>query len=174
MGSTGMGEKRIMSGSVARRIIDNTAIPVLAVPVDASALSVNRIAYMTAFEHTDFEHISAIEELFGAFETNFKVIHVMTGKDEDDAGIKMAALSEQFMLVEKAENKSFHILTDNEHYDNLKHFLEEKRIDLIAFIPHRRNFFKNLFHQGITREDLFLTHIPILAVRLGGKSGRKS
>ncbi len=43
--------------------------------------------------------------------------------------------------------------------------MDENKIDLIAFIPHKRNILKNLFYQGITREDLFLTRIPIMAVK---------
>jgi hypothetical protein len=43
--------------------------------------------------------------------------------------------------------------------------MDEKHVDLIAFIPHRRNVLQNLFYHGISKEDLFLTRIPIMAVR---------
>ena len=165
MSSAGMGKKRILSGSVARRIIDHTSTPVLAVPALAETRTVKNVVYMTAFESGDSEVIRNIESLFSGFDTSFAILHILTGMEEPGAEKNMEALSESLLSASPGTTKTYHILEDNEHYDRLKHFLAEHRTDLIAFIPHKRNVFRNLFHHGIKREDLFLTHIPILAAR---------
>ncbi len=140
MGSTGMGKKSIFSGSVARRIIDHTNIPVLAVPAGADKGKIHNIAYMSVFDKNDPEAIRDIEALFSGFDFNLIILHINTDQDK------------------------------NEQFDMLRQSLVKNNIDLIAFIPHKRNAFMNLFHRGITREDLFLTQIPILATRPAGRS----
>jgi nucleotide-binding universal stress UspA family protein len=168
MGSTGMGKKRILSGSVARRIIDQTNVPVIAVPASQKPPDIRHVAYMTTFESTDGEIIEGIEKLFSGIEISYHIIHINNDKDDPGAGDKMTILSQKLKRIIPGREISFHILEDNDQYDNLIKFLDEKQIGLIAFIPHRRNWLRNLFYSGIKREDLFLTHIPLLAARTSG------
>jgi nucleotide-binding universal stress UspA family protein len=165
MSSAGMGKKGILSGSVARRIINHTNIPVLAVPALSSDRPIKNVAYMSAFESNDVEAIRSTEELLAGFGINLFILHILTGKEETLPGKQMADLAEKLSTDKPATQKTYHLIEDNEHYDKLRHFFAENQIDLIVFIPHKRNVLKNLFHHGITKEDLFLTHIPILAAR---------
>lgn len=168
MASAGMGKKGIFSGSVARRIIDHTDIPVLAVPAQTETRPIRNVAYMSAFESRDAEVIAYTEDLLARFEPNFFIVHLLTGKEESDPELKIAGLAQSLGTHQPNQQRSFHLIDDNENYEKLKQFLSENQIDLIVFIPHKRNVVKNLFYHGITRKDLFLTHIPLLAARPSG------
>ena len=165
MGSGGMGKKGLLSGSVARRVIDHTTIPVIAVPGLAVLLPVKNVVYMTAFDHADSDVIALIDSLLATFRIKIFCLHILKNDNDAISKQKMNALAGRLSQKNMGERVSFHILTDNHEQESLRNFLEEHHIDLIAFIPHKRNIFKNIFYQGITKDDLFQTRIPILAIK---------
>ncbi|MCK9400320.1 MAG: universal stress protein [Bacteroidales bacterium] len=165
MGSSGMGKKRLLSGSVARRIIDNTKIPVIAVPGLEETPSISNVAYMTTFDPADCDAILEIDTVLSPFHVNIFCLHLLKDDDNVEAKQEIKNLTENHTLKKLEGRISFHILDNNRQQETLGNFLEEHKIDLIAFIPHKRNILKNIFYQGITKEDLFLTRIPIMAVR---------
>ena len=165
MGSSGMGKKGILAGSVARRIIDSTQIPVIAVPEMEKNPVLKNIAYMTTFNPGDVQVIQEIDRILSAFQVNIFCLH-LTGSDPDAAALmKMNSLSDNQAVKNFEGRISFHVLENDQEKETLQNFISSNQISLIAFIPRKRNIFKNLFYQGITRNDLFQTQIPILAVR---------
>jgi nucleotide-binding universal stress UspA family protein len=165
MGSSGMGKKRLLSGSVARRLIDNMKIPVIAVPGMEEVPSVKNVVYMTTFNPADSDIILNIDLILSAFHVNIFCLHLLTDESDNDAKQKIRNISENQSLKKLEGRISFHILENHHQQETLSKFMDEFKIDLIAFIPHKRNILKNIFYQGITKEDLFLTRIPIMAVR---------
>jgi len=165
MGSTGMGKKRIMSGSVAREIIDHTDVPVMAIPALDKALPVRNVIYMTTFDDADTDLIPEIDLILKSFRVKFFCVHILREKTIEEAQKSLELLSESQSLKKLEGRISFHLLDDDQEEETLRNFINETSADLIAFIPHKRNIFKNLFYQGITRDDLFLNHIPILAIK---------
>jgi nucleotide-binding universal stress UspA family protein len=165
MGSGGMGKKGLLSGSVARRIIDHTKIPVIAVPDLKAAPSISRVVYMTTFNEADTDIILKIDSILSNFHVNISCLHLLKDDNKADAKQKIEHLSKNQLLKKLEGRISFHIL-DTEHQQvTLRKFIEKHKIDLIAFIPHKRNILKNIFYKGITREDLFLTRTPIMAIK---------
>jgi hypothetical protein len=77
----------------------------------------------------------------------------------------MNSLSDEERMKDFDGRISFHLLENDHEKETLLNFIHDNQISLIAFIPHKRNIFRNLFYQGITKEDLFQTRIPIMAVR---------
>jgi nucleotide-binding universal stress UspA family protein len=164
MGSGGMGKKGLMSGSVARRIIDHTDIPVIAVPDIKILPEIKNVAYMTTFDPVDPEIISGIDRMLTAFRVNIFCLH-LSKNDTAIASEKMNKLSLNKALEHLENRISYFVSTDLNEKSILQNFMKANHIGLIAFIPHKRNIFENLFYQGITRDDLFQTMIPIMAFR---------
>jgi len=167
MGSGGMGRKGLLAGSVARRIIDSASIPVVAIPELDHIRPVRNIAYMTTFDPDDFRVILKIEDLLSAFRVNIFCVHLAGSDPDPKALLKMNSLSDNQELNELEGRISFHVLENDREEETLQNFISENQISLIAFIPHKRNLFRNLFYHGITREDLFQMQIPIMAVKAG-------
>jgi len=165
MGSGGMGKKRMLSGSVARRIIDNTDIPVIAVPHLEKAHPIINVIYMTTFDPADAELIPEIDLILSTSRVNIFCLHILRENTNAQAKEKIKNLAESQSLKKLEGRISYHILNDDQEEETLRNFINENKIDLIAFIPHKRNIFKNIFYQGLTRDDLFLTHIPIMAIK---------
>ncbi|NTV83747.1 MAG: hypothetical protein HGA23_05530 [Bacteroidales bacterium] len=154
-----------MAGSVARRIIDHTEIPVVAVPDLDHVPFIKNVVYMTTFDPADAELISVIETILAPFRVSIFCLHLSERQQNTEAQEKMNLLRNSQKLKEIEGRLSFHIMEKDPENEILQKFMSVNQISLITFIPHKRNIFKNLFYQGITREDLFQTMIPIMAVR---------
>lgn len=165
MGSGGLGKKGFLGGSVAKRIIGHTNSPVIAVPGANFPPAIRNVAYMTNFDPADEEVITMIIKLLEPFQIKISCLHVLQQEEEEPARQKMAMLSEKISSGKLKESILCHIIGHDNYQEALKNFMDREKIDLIAFIPHRRNLLMNLFYHGITKKDLFLTQIPVLAIR---------
>jgi nucleotide-binding universal stress UspA family protein len=165
MGSGGMGKKGMMAGSVARRIINHTSIPVIAVPDMDRFVEINNIAYMTAFDPDDMTVLPQINTMLSCFRPNIFCLHLLKNETEGESLKKLNDLEGNKALKDLEGKISFHTLKNDHRKETVKHFIAVHQIGLVAFIPHKRNVFQNLFYQGITREELFQMQIPIMAVR---------
>lgn len=165
LGSGGMGKKRLLSGSVARRIMNTINTPVIAVPSLDEAPPIRNVVYMTTFEPADQDIIVKIHSLLNTFDVNFFCLHLSNEKDSALAKQKMDEFAGSPILKALEGRISFHLLDDENQDEALRNFLDEQKADLIAFIPHKRNILKSIVFQGLTKEDLFLTRIPILAIK---------
>lgn len=169
MGSGGMGKKRLLSGSVARRVMNNTHIPVIAVPDQYDISSLKNVVYMTNFEAGDHDNIVKIDEILNDFHVNFLCLHLSEENQNTFDKQNMDNFTGSFKLKTLIDRISFHLLDSENQQESLLMFLEEKKTDLVAFIPHKRNVLKNIVFQGLTKEDLFLTRLPILAIKPANK-----
>jgi nucleotide-binding universal stress UspA family protein len=165
MGSAGLGKKGLMAGSVARRIIEHTDLPVIAVPANRNTAPLQNIAYMTTFDSGDLSVIPVIDNLFSAFRTNIFCLHLTKEEPDPQASGNMINLSDKLLPLNQEGRITFHILKIDHEREVIGNFMNDHQISLIAFIPHKRNIFESLFYQGITKEDLFHTKIPVLAVK---------
>jgi len=165
MGSSGMGKKRLLSGSVARRIMNIAEIPVIAVPEMDEVPDIRNVVYMTNFDPADHEVIDEIDLIFSPFRINIFCLHLCDENDNAIAKQKMDNFAGSQLFKELEGRISFHLLDAENQQEALRIFMDEQKTDLVAFIPHKRNVLKNIVFQGLTKEDLFLTHIPILAVK---------
>jgi nucleotide-binding universal stress UspA family protein len=165
MGSSGLGRKRWLTGSVAKKIINHVNIPVIAVPELDEAPSVKNLAYMTNFDPSDHEVITELESILATFRVNIFCIHLTDDSESVNPQQEMDKLSGNLSHRYFKNRISFHILSAEDNQEPLRIFMDENKIDILAFIPHKRNIFKNLVFQGLTKEDLFLFRIPVMAIK---------
>jgi len=165
MGSGGMGRKGLLAGSVARRIIDHTTLPVIAVPEISETPEIKNVAFMTTFNAEDPIAINQLDSMMQDFRLNVFCLHLSKNEKDSEAAFKMKALSENKLLKPLEGRISFFIVKQDHGSEILQEFMAAHHISLISFIPHQRNIFENLFYQGITREELFRVHLPMIALR---------
>jgi nucleotide-binding universal stress UspA family protein len=165
LGSGGMGKKRLLSGSVARRIMNTINTPVIAVPNLDKAPPIRNVVYMTTFEPADEDIITKIYSLLNSFDVKFFCLHLSDDNESTLAKQKMNEFANRPIPKELEGRISYHLLDNEDQDEALRNFLDDRHADLIAFIPHKRNILKSIVFQGITKEDLFLTRIPILAIK---------
>lgn len=164
MGTRGEGKKGFLEGSMAEKIMAKATIPVLAVPESHSKFHLKNVLYATDFSQVDALKIEKLFSILSHFKIAVHVVHFQLSGKTENAEEKMNELKSLFKSEFKDRKVHFHLITAESKMDSLEEFKEKYTIDLIAFISHKTNFFKNLFSNKINKKDFFKLELPMLAM----------
>ena len=165
MGSGGMGKKSLLSGSIARQIMNNAKIPVIAVPELEVTPPINHVAYMTNFDSGDRLALLQLQTVLAGFSLDIHCVHLGQQISNEKTAAQLQELAGCEDLKNLKSPVSFHLLDAPDMREALKNFITSNKISLIVFIPHKRHVLKNLLYQRLTKEDLFLTQTPVMAIQ---------
>ena len=164
MGTHGDGKKGFLEGSMTEHIMNKLDIPVLAVPESVDTLRIQNIMYATNYSENDYNKIKTLLNIFRHPESNINIVHFeLKGKAHENTN-KMNALRNAVKVEFFDRNISFHTIDSDKKSTALKAFTSEYGINVIAFIAHKSNIFKNLFSSEIHKKDFFKLEIPMLAL----------
>ena len=164
MGTRGSGNKGILEGSMAEKIMSKVDIPVIAIPENCNCLVPKNILYATNFSERDYMKIVLLFTLFKNHNITIYVTHFDVGPNESSSISKIDALSEAFQKERSDGQIFFNIIDGSDKSVSLSTFCEEYEIDMISFISHKSNIFQNLFSRKIHKKDFFKLNIPLLAM----------
>jgi nucleotide-binding universal stress UspA family protein len=168
MGTTGKGNNINIWGKVSSFIIDHAKVPVITVPEIKSFRGFGTIMFAADLSAGNAATISGLIDLFSAFSARIHVVHFITKSKQNDEYVRMKGLQLKFGKEEKTNQVSFEVVEVAE--DNqaaVDQFVAEKKIDMIAFQPHKHNLLYMFFTKNITKKNLFATNVPLLSVPSG-------
>jgi nucleotide-binding universal stress UspA family protein len=165
MGTTGArGIKEIFMGSTAGEVMENAPCPVLGVPEQASFDgTLDHIAFATNFQEEEQLTLHLLQKMFAPFDPTIHCLNVDLSHTEEYTK-RMDKFSAAFSDDPKME---FHVLDGTDIYDALTSSMEASKIDLLAMVTHKRNFLQELFHYSKTKQMIYHSHIPVLALHVG-------
>jgi nucleotide-binding universal stress UspA family protein len=164
LGSSGKAGKGLFSGSISKKIINNTPIPVLSIPLNYTYKEIKNVLYPTEFIHDDVKIIENIFSLLSNFELKVYCLHLAQPA-------KNGSLNEiekiQKQMADRIENNLLCVesIESGNFTDSLKQYVDAHQIDLITFVSHKRGFLKEIFTNKLTKKDLFQLHLPMLAIK---------
>lgn len=164
MGTRGDGKKGFLEGSMAEKIMEKACRPVLAVPTTTSELRLKNVMYATNFSEQDFTNVGLIFRLFAHLKISIHIVHFNLKEAKSGEKVLMDTLKQALINTYPEGNFTFNMIDGNEKSDVLKAFTTEYKIDLISFIAHKSNIFKNLFSHSIHKKDFFKLELPMLAI----------
>ena len=164
LGSSGKASKGIFSGSISKKIIENTQIPVLSIPLDYTYKEIKNILYLTEFLHDDQKFIGLIFSLLSKFEIKMHCVHLVH-PDKIEASDSMEILQAYFNDDIKKDLICFDLLKSDNFNESLQDYIKQHRINLIAFVAHKRGFLKEIFTHKLTKKDLFHLQLPMLTLK---------
>ena len=164
LGSSGKADKGIFSGSISKKIINSTKIPVLSIPLNYTYKEIKNVLYPTEFIHDDVKIIEEVLNLLSNFELKLHCLHLTRPSNQEkfNKGEELKAhlknrINKDLACVEFLESTNFN--------DSLSTYVKDHQIDLIAFVSHKRGFLKEIFTSKLTKKDLFQLHLPMLAIK---------
>lgn len=162
MGTTGAsGLKEALIGSVAAEVMENAPCPVLAVPMDAKFDGkLDRIGMTTEFKREEILALKWLNKWAKPFEADIYCVHADLNHVESFAH-RMDELKAEF-LTER--NIRFEVIDATDMETAIAGYLSEYRIDLLAMVIHRRNFFQELFSYSQTKKMAYHLKTPVLAL----------
>lgn len=156
-GATGL--KKVLIGSNAAAVIDNSSVPVIAVPDNATFTDIKRIVYSTDLVNVN-EEIKTIAMFASLFDATINVLHVRPTDsikkiDEQEA-------TDDLIKQAKYSKITFSITRSDHIAEAVEEFSLEKKADLLVMFTHKLDFYEKLFGKSVTRQLAFHGHIPML------------
>jgi len=164
IGTEGEGNKGILEGSMAESIMNRTKIPVIAVPGTFKKERLRNIMYATNFSNMDIETLNKIFMLLDQMEIVVHVTHFQFDEKGEKSKVLMEELAQAFEKDRLAGKITFNVIPASDKKNVLQAFTEKYEIDLIAFLSHKRNFFKSLISSKINKKDFFKLRLPMMAM----------
>jgi nucleotide-binding universal stress UspA family protein len=136
--------------------------PILCVPLDAEPSSIKEIVLPTDY-HIRYrqEHLDALIRLMKASDAGIRILHVA---DEEELNKNEQAnktyLEKKFMDTPH----SFHHLSGRNVNETVKHFIDSRESDMMAFGNKRHTFISRLFSTNMTMEFGMFSKIPLFVM----------
>jgi nucleotide-binding universal stress UspA family protein len=157
-GETGL--RKVLMGRVTTSVINNSSVPVIAVPADA-VFQLDKIFYATDMSNLSSE-LSFLIKFARLFNASVHVIHVLTrGESHPDKN----QIKEQIKRLDYP-NIYFHVLRGDEIARLLNTFVRRAKAHMLAMFTHRQDFFQQLFATSITQDVAAQNHLPVLTVNM--------
>ncbi len=164
VGSSGKGKTGFLMGSVSRKIMTRSLVPVLTVPKDYTYKGIRRVTYLTDFKGDDFKMLNNLFSLLKDFNINIICVHLnLYDSKREDNQENMRQIMDQFKDEITGGKLSCKLIDSKEIDEGIEQMVQEHEIDLIAFLSHKRNLFQSLFKHSVTKKDLYQASIPLLA-----------
>ncbi len=157
----------IVMGSTTKNLIEKAPCPILAIPADASHLSLHTLVYATDFEEEDVYAIRKLSELAQAFNAEIKVVHIVT-EDEYEGETQMEWFKE--MLEEKVTygEIEFKLLFSDDIFESLRVYLGDVNADMVVMLEReQKSVFKKWFHRDLVKKMESYGRMPLLSFREG-------
>jgi nucleotide-binding universal stress UspA family protein len=134
--------------------------PVLVVPRHVPYNHIRNIAFAADYKNIcSLQQIETIKKLVNLSGARLHVVHVTSGVDE--ATYKNAASVKESLRTIKP---SYHSVENIQVIKGLDEFVLQNQIDLLLVVPHKHDFWYNLFHKSHTRQLVELDHLPVMAI----------
>lgn len=155
VGAVGQGHNNHFSGSTAEKLMKNTRIPVLAIPINCGYSGMKKILYAIDPEKACHTCIEETEEFFSSFGAELQFLFIRLEEKHDAV---------YYSMVEKIkDNSRLHLVNCEKTKDEIYDAINRINPVLIAFHFHRESPFAGWFRPVLSRRDLYKANLPLLA-----------
>ena len=163
MSSSGQGHKsgRLL-GSIALKILEHAAIPVLTIPENTEYHVVRNVLYMTDFDESDISAVENLVSILDPFKVKIHCLHVEHSNKDLIDDMLMNYLKEHFENEFKNGTMFFEIVQDKDVLKVVGEYIKDKKISLVALLHLKRGLLSRLFHPNVTKKVFYHMELPLL------------
>jgi len=163
MSSSGQGHKsgRLL-GSIALKILEHAAIPVLTIPENTEYHVVRNVLYMTDFDESDISAVENLVSILDPFKVKIHCLHVEHSNKDLIDDMLMNYMKEHFENEFKNGTMFFEIVQDKDVLKVVEEYIKDKKISLVALLHLKRGLLSRLFHPNVTKKVFYHMGLPLL------------
>lgn len=154
--------KKVRLGGTTVSVIDDSLVPVLAVPEFAKFKNFERIVYASDLKDTQKE-LNIVLEFARIYGSHVHMIHVVNSMDKKVESAKLAA--EEMIKKSNYEMIDFKVILDESVPNAIDAFIKETKADLLTTFTHKLSLEEKLFAKSVTRTLAYLGSTPLLAIK---------
>lgn len=163
MGTKGRtGFKKILFGSTTADVIQESTIPVLAIPQNARVADFNQILFTTDYHDGDLEALKYVVDLAKRFKSKIKVFHTTL-----ENNLKTESMFYGFRELVKESISYEHIDFEEEKsitfFEGVANQIEEHNISLVVMIRYKKPF-SLIGTQKQTKDMSYYIQAPLLVL----------
>ena len=158
-----------LMGSITTSTLRKTQAPVLVIPENVKYKKPEKIVFACDYDpRTDVHTLDALKALMKTFASKVYVVNVKNKKESVTVDEAIAGVNLENKLCDVQH--VYYFPEKKDLVEGINEFVEDKKADLVAIIPHRYNLMESLFHKSISKKMAFHTHVPMLALPDNHKS----
>ncbi|MEM6764935.1 MAG: universal stress protein [Bacteroidota bacterium] len=161
---------RKILGGTALSLVSQSPKPILLIPENHFYRPIKQIAYATNFEEEDPRIIDQLLKLAKPLAAKVHCIHIRERNEKQDL-FKQKILRKAFEGDVPVEDIAFSTIAYNKVVEGLNHFVQEREVDVLAMLTHKRSIFNRLFHKSQTRHMAIESQVPLWAFSLHSPNG---
>ncbi|MEO5603810.1 MAG: universal stress protein, partial [Cyclobacteriaceae bacterium] len=151
-------------GSNTASVIEESHIPVLAVPEHAEFKGFRNVVYASDLRHLEKE-LSILILYVEKFGSTIHLIHILQdGNEVQETELKIERVLQKFSY----KNLVTLVLVDSDIGAAIDQYVEVSKADILAMFTHELSFYEKVFDKSITRKMAFHSSIPLLAFKQDG------
>jgi nucleotide-binding universal stress UspA family protein len=163
MGTRGLTKGTHPMGRVTTRIIENSTIPVLALP-DGSVKKIddlNSLLYATDFDPSDYSAINRLLNMLTPLNIQLHCVHVSVGYKKPWDPVKMDELKQHLTREYQEKKLKFEVIVSDNIVYGIESYIRNNGIDAIAVISHKRGTLEKMFAPSMTKKIFSETGKPL-------------
>lgn len=164
MGIRGRGNKGFLEGSLSKKLMSSSPIPLLSIHEDYQYQESSEVLFVTNFNKSDFSTINKIYELLKPFNPNIHIVHFIIDGTPSKASRQLSELEASLKYLEFSDRISYKLIYSTNPKAGLKTYCEENNISLVAFTPRKKRFSDLFFKDKVTKNDFYNLQLPLLTI----------
>lgn len=163
MGTTGAGGmKKLFLGSTASNVINNTPIPVLAIPQDFQNFKMANVTFALDIKEIDeLTILKPFTDLVNGFNSKLNLVTVID-ETHPKGGIDPRV---EVYLKNAGVDYTYFIIKSAEIIEGIQDFVKREKSDLLCVVHRSRGLFESIFEESVAKQIAFESIVPLLVLR---------
>lgn len=153
------GLKEVFLGTIAERVINESKVPVLAIPQEAKFRGIKKVLYITQLENLEMDMLLKVCRLAEAFMADVDVLQIKPYREEEED-----MLLTKWRTHFKNEQVRFTILHSTTSEGVIADYIDTNKIDIAALVVHHKDFWQRQFLFSLARNMAYHTTVPLLSI----------
>lgn len=149
-------------GGTTVSVIDDSEIPVMAIPELAQYRNLQKIVYASDLKNIEKE-LEILIEFAKIFGSHIHMIHITPAIDKKAEAAHLAV--EEIIQKTQYAKLDFKVIIDENIPAAIDQYIKESNAELLTTFTHHLSLFDKLFARSVTRTLAYLGTIPLLALK---------
>jgi nucleotide-binding universal stress UspA family protein len=165
MGTRGLTRDNYKAfGRVASKVIENSTVPVLALPSGTVKTigEIKSVLYATDLDPSDFSALNRLIQMLTPFKIKIHCVHICLVEKKAWDLVKLDELKVHLRNEYKGIDISFHNIISDDVIIGLETYIRDNNIDALAVTTHKRNLLEKIFIPSVSQKIYSETGKPLL------------
>ena len=151
-------------GRVTNTIIENSEVPVLALPTGTikSIEEIKSLMYATDFDPSDYSVLNRLIQMLAPFNIKIHCVHISFVEKKPWDSIKLDELKEHLSTEYEGVDISFNNLVSDNIVTGIETYIRDNNIDALAVTTHKRSLLEKIFIPSVSHKIYSETGKPLL------------